>query len=303
MKKIRTWKSIYDQTDRLYLDWDIHYQCNFDCTYCFQKFEGNLGTKIPEVNKNIKMMLTILEKHPLDFTLGLLGGEPTLNQKEYFLVLDSFKTMDKPLSEIYVSTNLSKPKSFYENHPVYHNVYQWVSIHPEYHLKDKDFFQKLELLLIASPDQLILSPMLWNITPEVLSFYEKVYAFYLEHKDKNIIYSPQIIFQEDFIKNNAELWDYSNPVFNSTVKEFSIDNTSISLNNFITNPISFKGSTCSYNYYCISPELDCIGDCVMESFNIKENPIKFLNLKPKEIVCKKKLCLDYPMLLSSKKLI
>lgn len=296
-------KSIYDQTNRLYLDWDIHYQCNFDCTYCFQKFDSNLGKKTENTTKNIKFMLTLLEKHKLDFTLGLLGGEPTLNQKDYFLILNTFKSIQKkkPLSEIYVSTNLSKPLSFFKTHPKYNNIYQWVSIHPEYHIDDNDFFNKLELLLETSLDQFILSPMLYNLDDRTMSFYEEVYQWFLQRKDNyNIIYSPQIIFNDGFIKNNVDTLDLTNPIYNSSIKEFQLDDKTFTLNEFISNPKSFKGSTCNYNYYNINPDLDCSGLCTEVSFNIKNNPIKFFNLKPKEIICKMNQCLDYPLLLSKK---
>lgn len=301
------WKSQYDQTDRLYLDWDIHYQCNFSCSYCFQKFDNNLGTKIPNISTNINYTLGLLKKHKLDFTLGLLGGEPTLNTEDYFSILDYFQDIilpEKPKSEIYVSTNLSKDIEFYKEHKSYKNVYQWVSIHPEYHLKDKDFFKKLLILKDKSPDQFILSPMLSKLTPEIISFYEKIYNMFLDYKDEeNIIYSPQIIFEKGFVNNNNQEFDLSNPIFNNSIPEFELNNKACTLNEFLQNPTSFRQTKCQYNYYNISPELDCNGSCTGTSFNLKDNPIKFLNLKPKEIICKKEQCLDYPLLLSKKEYI
>jgi len=299
------WSSIYDQEDRLYLDWDIHYQCNFDCSYCFQKFYGNYGKKIDNVPAKIKYLMSLLKNHKLDFTLGLLGGEPTLHPKEYFQILDYFDSeilTRKPVSEIYVSTNMSKDVDFYRYHPVYRNVYQWVSIHPEHHLNDIHFFEKLTLLLHASPDQFILGPMLYNIDDEVMVFYEKVYQFFLDHKDThNIIYSPQIIFSNsDFIENNCLDFDTTNPIFNNSITEFTLDDENITLNEFMENPTSFKGASCNYNYYYISPDLRCTGSCTNTSFNIQENPIKFLYLKPERIVCQSSQCLDYPMMLSDK---
>lgn len=301
------WASIYNQNDRLYLDWDIHYQCNFSCSYCFQKFDGKLGTKVSNISKNINYMLSLLKRHKLDFTLGLLGGEPTLKEEEYFRILDYFQERifpKKEASEIYVSTNLSKDMDFYKRHKTYRNVYQWVSIHPEYHLNDNNFFKKLILLKDKSPDQFILSPMLSNKalqTPVIIKFYEKIYSFFLDYNDtENIIYSPQFIFEKGFVDNNNQGIDLSNPIFNNSIQEFQLNNKVFTLNEFLQNPISFNQSKCQYNYYNISPELDCNGSCINTSFNIKDNPIKFLNLKPKEIICEKKICLDYPMLLSGK---
>ena len=301
-------KSIYPQQNRLYLDWDIHYKCNFNCEYCFQKYYNNLGKNIPRIEKNIDVFLKLLKKHPLNFTLGLLGGEPTLNKNYYFKILNYFEKEilpNKTSSEIYVSTNLSQTLEFYKNHKIYNNVYQWVSIHPEYHVTDKNFFKKIELLMIKSPQQFILSPMLVsNPSLEIIEFYEKVYLFYKNNLKEfpNLIYSPQIIFTDaNFIKNNLDtLTEYPTTLINTSIKEFIYNEEKITLNEFLKNKISFKNKKCSYNYYNISPDLFLNGDCTNTQLDLKKDFVKFLKLKPKEIICQQNWCVDYPKMLSKK---
>jgi len=306
------WNSIYSQENRIYLDYDIQMMCNINCTYCFQKFDNSLNIKNDNkiLLKNSTILLNLLKKHPFDFTLGLLGGEPTLNKELYFNILDKFSDIDKPNSDIFISTNFFQSYEFYKNHPNYNNVNHWLSLHPEY-LNNinhkKNLFDKLELI-VSKKFNIIISPMLYLTEKTEYFFKNIILELYYFCISNNIIYSPQIIFKNEEFKSNNFL-DFLNKisylklpekVFNQNIPEFFYNNKKITLNEVMKDNISYKNKTCSYNYGHIDENLTFTADCLNYNFNIKQNPVKFLKYFGKKIICQRDSCLDYPLLLTKK---
>lgn len=296
---MKNFKSIYNQYDHFYIDWDFHYKCNYNCSYCFQKWNNFLNTKKPNI-KNIKIVSFFLKKINYEFTLGLLGGEPTLYEKEYFYILDFLKEIfqDKQESDCYVSTNCSKPIDFYKKHKHYTRIHQWISVHLEY-FKEKDLDKYLHLKDIT--DKVIISPIIIPDFPNLNKILEKLYQFSIKN---NFEYFPQFLYKNKSY-DNFEFPYQNSYLYNQTKKEFIIDNKEFTLNEILLNQekfnnLSFKNFICYPNYIYINPDNDLGFKCRNLNLNLNRDFKKCLNIKPKKIKCNFDFCKDFPKLLSEK---
>jgi len=307
------------QIGRIYIDWDIHYKCNYRCNYCFQDRNKVLNINgIGEYNnKNIKYFLNLLKikARTTSFTLGLLGGEPTLY--DYFTTLEKLNNIiidnkSQPGSEVYVSTNFSQPDEFYLNHPYYEKIYQWLSLHPDYFLKysQRALLKRIEAFS-KKTSRLIISPMLDfknpDLTPDVLEPYLK-----LSKDNENIFYSPQFIFQNNMIDLELPSDFKLRDIWNQDHKEFKKDSEFLTLNEYLlgdTSQKSFLGNSCYFNYLSISPDLKMNTYCAQlarassttSNISLLNNCMPFLKYEGKWITCPNKVCTDYPLLLTPKK--
>jgi len=293
------YNSIYSQDNRIYVDWDILYKCNLKCSYCY------LGKTLNKKVDNIKYdnFLDILFLIKYDFTLGLLGGEPS-QSKYYFKILEKLSNYFKNniLSEAYVSTNLTKSVEWYKNHKKYKNIHHWVSIHPEYYYnKIDELYLKLKTLEKNTHSQLIISPML--MSKKYNAFYKEVYQIF-KNIQKNskieIIYSPQYVFDNEEHYNTVD-FPPSNSLYNQSKKEFGINNKEFTINEVIYNGLYMTNNCkCYSNYFTIDPEFNYVSDCNHVNGSIN-NPVKLLkDFVPKIINCSYDKCDDFPKMLSKK---
>jgi len=297
IKNIEKFESIYNQYNKFYIDWDFHFNCNYNCEYCFQKWNNYFNTKKPNL-KNIKIVLKFLRKIKYDFTLGLLGGEPTLYENVYFYILEELDKIlqIKKYSDVYVSTNFSKPIDFYKKHKYYKNIHQWLSIHLKYF--SEDFFEKC-LILKDKTDKIIISPILSLDYKKYLKIIEKLYDFAIKN---DFEYSPQFLYKNQQF-DQYYILDSKNKLFNQNKKEFLVDDKLYTLNEILNETagnIAFKNYICYANYLDIDPFNILSFSCLKQYYNLNKEFSKCIKLSPKSIRCPFKNCNDFPKLLSKK---
>ena len=298
ISKEQKFESIYNQKNRLYIDWDTHYICNLKCSYCY--LQETLNTKT-ESNKT-KQFLDILSKLKYSFTLGLLGGEPTIF-KDYNFILEYFHNNIYPinnLSEIYISTNFTRNYNFYKNHKKYNNVHHWLSIHPEYYNNHNiNILEKKIRIFIPNIDkQLIISPMLYDININKL-FFKNLYDMFL--RLKNDINTLEIIYSPQYINDGKQFKTHDlSPEFNQSIPEFILNNKKFTVNEIISKNINFFGSKCSPNYINVNALYNYTIPCLNIHGNIFNDILKILKFEPKSIICNFKTCNDFPKMLTSK---
>ena len=293
---MKTFKSIYNQDDRYYIDWDFDFKCNYKCIYCYQLEENILNTKILNHKSKINIVLEWLSNLDKDFTLGLLGGEPTISNY-YFDILNKLNSIFeyKKNSECYISTNFSQIETFYKNHPKIKNTHIWISIHPEYFKEESLNYIKYIRDFIDNDKDIILSPMLYYKNKNTLKLFDLILDFF--NKNKNTLklkYSAQFIYKNQTKKLYfPELENYN---FNSE-KEFIFNNKKIEYNKLLKYPkfLNFKNWECNANYFYIKENV-ISNECLEFKSVINKN----LKLPNTIVKCKYNQCIDYPMLLSKK---
>lgn len=118
-------------------EWFLTDWCNYKCSYCSE--QGNMSNKFTA--GKYKLVLTRLNSIKSNFTVEIIGGEPTLHPN----VLDILQALsdNQYCTRVEIVTNLSRPVEFYQqlNIP---KVFVLASYHPEYH--NEQFVQKLTQL-------------------------------------------------------------------------------------------------------------------------------------------------------------
>jgi len=292
---MKIFKSIYNQK-KYYFDWDFDFKCNYRCSYCYQIEENILNKKIKNHKEKIDLVLDFLKDK--NFTLGLLGGEPTVS-KYYFYILEKLlPILEKNNSEVYISTNFSQSEKFYKNHLKLKNIHYWISIHPEYF--NTKSLSYIKYVREFTNGDIILSPMLYkdksNKTFKAFQIFKEVKNFYFENKDKlKLKYAPQYIFKNQF---NLQYFNEFKD-FDFSEKEFLYNNKKIEYNKLLRNKklLNFKNWRCNANYFYIKEEF-----ISNECLNFLEKITTDLKLPNTLTICKRNFCIDYPQLLSQKQI-
>ena len=96
------------------LHWEMFYNCNYNCSYCYEKQLKDYDLKKININSLKKTAQKIKEfmKYNNICKIGILGGEVFILKKEDFIeILNILNTEE--LKEIEIVTNLSKPIEYY----------------------------------------------------------------------------------------------------------------------------------------------------------------------------------------------
>ena len=129
---------------RLYVHWDVSTQCKLKCSYCYAwKHYGDDWGKIDTWERQ-RIVLHTLSRAKLPIFLGLLGGEPTDHPHYEELIRLAHEVVSKHKDgRMYITTNGLQETKFFEDHPIYENVYFLVSFHPQYEKKYGEGFKLL----------------------------------------------------------------------------------------------------------------------------------------------------------------
>lgn len=143
-------KKISKETKRK-LVWEMFYNCNGNCSYCFQRERRD--NKIPiDVNKLKEASLKIKEfiiKNKID-RISLAGGEISiLKNEDLKQIINSFVDIDN--LEICIITNFFRSVEYYSN--LIKGFTKKINFSLSYHVKDmKGFFDKVENFIKCSPN-------------------------------------------------------------------------------------------------------------------------------------------------------
>lgn len=122
----------------LTFSWDLVDVCQYKCSYCASmNFNLNTFKDNPSLRYSWKKVVKLLGLNSIknDFSVELLGGEPTLHPDIYEIVEELCKI--ERCVQIELITNLAKPFSFYEkfNKKELRKICIISSFHPEYYTR------------------------------------------------------------------------------------------------------------------------------------------------------------------------
>ena len=112
--------------------WTLNNICQYRCSYCYAApiLTNIFETKYKDKYKAVLKRLSL--RNIPTFSIDILGGEPTLHPN----ILDILEGLDnmKNCQEAFITTNLVKPISFYEelNNKNFSKIGITASYHPEY---------------------------------------------------------------------------------------------------------------------------------------------------------------------------
>ena len=159
----------------LTFSWDLVDICQYNCSYCasmnfnLNTFKTNLALRY-SWKKVVKLLGLNSIKN--DFSVELLGGEPTLHPDIYEIVEELCKI--KRCVQIELITNLAKPFSFYEkfNKKELKKVCITPSFHPEYYkpafIEKIIRLNKLEYIDVYPNVNLTDDKSKWELTKNVI---------------------------------------------------------------------------------------------------------------------------------------
>jgi len=142
------WKQVIQAGDKNYnlitFSWDLVDMCQYKCSYC-SSMNFNMHTFKHKKNlQNVwKSVIKILKMRRIksDFSVELLGGEPTLHP-DILQILENLNKIPN-CTQVELITNLAKPLSFYEklDDEKFNKVKVIASYHPEYFTEN--YFNKV----------------------------------------------------------------------------------------------------------------------------------------------------------------
>lgn len=113
-------------------NWDIIDQCQFDCSYCYNRAFNQQKTALTTSAASAYMLvLHRLRTVDVDWNIDVQGGEPTLHPHLRYVV-GEMSTMDR-CKLITIATNLTKNINYYQELASIDKVEIHMSYHPEYH--------------------------------------------------------------------------------------------------------------------------------------------------------------------------
>ena len=206
---------------RCFFTWGMHYNCNYDCSYCYapkpnnKSFKNNLNNvaRYQPVEKIIDSWKYIFDKYGSS-RIRLDGGEPS--------IYPNFFTILKELSKIHrlqVNTNLSFDIVKFCDFAKPDKVRVDASLHCEY-TKLEDFVKKLEILknrgykltvsYVGYPDFLENIPLAKKTIERIeIPFFVHPYSGFYENKQYPQSYTEQdkkFIYDIDYKSKTELVW-------------------------------------------------------------------------------------------------
>lgn len=289
--------------NRLYIYWDVSTKCNFNCEYCYAR---NKYLKINQWNKldtwnNQLLVLKALKLSGYPIYLGFHGGEPTLHPKIFVLMNLTLNQLNKPLDQLYITTNGSikkffdliyKEKKFYsQKHKLrflfsYHpknGSYKEIFINNVLKMHEMGFKTKVNVLL-AEEEQY------WNDIKDVYLLcnkYTKVHPHFIYDTDMN--------HKEILRTYNKKFYDYFDFLdFSKCYYTFEDKNGNkykVSDYQLFKNDLNhFKGWSCYNNNYEILWNGKLMKICDSQEIDLIKNPLYFKHLTIKPMICPYENC-------------
>ena len=278
---------IIDNSDNnKYLKWIVNNNCNYDCSYCFEK---NFEKKETDIIETAKKINSFMEINNLD-SIILLGGELFLLDTSKILeVLEILKSKERKL---FIITNFFKDNSEYIKVLNYakenFNSFEYkFSFHDEY-VSVNDFFNKVDDFIKKTNCKIKLQFTLDERTEKILPiFLEK--CFKLESENKNISHHVEKAYKI-FGKNRKNVV-FSN-VKTKVLKLFNVNKRKVSAEELFKNgPLDNYGAKCYQPFFHLENNVlysHCYGRTITNDF---------LNYIPEKIdfnfICNRHSCLIY----------
>jgi len=267
-------------------NWSLIDKCQFKCAYCYST-DFNKGNNFEKglYRKSHLLVLHKLSKLKFDWTIDLLGGEPTLHPN----ILDIISSLEKIdyCKEIVLSTNLTAGVNFYKQLDQKDTkVELHVSYHPEYH---KKIFNKINKLHDSLNHlKLFVEVMLY---PKK-KYFNQMEEFLDQLTKKQIPFGINLIHENDFWDGKVDDGFYQ--MFDkwinadTTLKTIKHKTTTgveyYSEDDIIKRKVSYKGFKCQAMTYSIDINGDIFNTCSHEKLPtiFNEDDVKKIIICPVE---------------------
>ena len=293
-------QGIDHEIQRLYIHWDITTKCNYSCNYCYAEkhYSAQDSWQKESQKKDIDLIIKTIELSTLPVFLGLLGGEPTTSQ-HYEYILEQIQEKILPNSNrnrLYITTNLSKPLKYWEEHIKIPGAFLLASFHPEHNTTEKDMDIFIEKLLYLKDYfkvkvNIMLDPNFDDIN---FKWIDKIKEHNLHEL---VIIHPHIIYPNGspfenlngIYKTSLEKYE---SIFHFAQAEFEYQGLLLKdIDVFSGNLNSFTKWDCYQNNYEISFDGMVSNICFDEEQSLKRRPLFFRNIKEvRARVCPKEFC-------------
>lgn len=244
--------------------------CQFKCPYCYSRYENkNKWNKIMELNL-INNIIYNIKKIPYNFSISLLGGEPTLHP-HFNKIVDEL-THCENIKEVLIYTNGVKHIDIINNK---------VKVVFAFHPTENNEFLKENILHCKCNKKISLS-LVENFKDEIVKMYNfakdnciEIEPTFISNPKSKKCKIPDIIPSE-----KIRVYEFDDKLYNLTeVYDKHLDH--------------FKNWKCYINSYEIDVDGECRRECSKNKYNI--NNI-FKNMKYDYIICKYNKCTDQCLL-------
>ena len=244
--------------------------CQFKCPYCYSRYENlSKWNKIMDLDL-IHKIVEGIKYSKGNFSISLLGGEPTLHP-HFYEIISSF-TKIKNIKEVIIYTNGVKPIDIIDDK---------VRVVFAFHPSENNVNLKKNILSCKCNKKISLS-LVKKFQNEIKDMYnfavnnsiEIEPTFITNPKNKHFLI-PKIIQYE-----NHRVYDYNGTKYNLLeVCDNNLDN--------------FKGWKCYINSYEIDVDGECRRECSSKKYDINN---MFKDMKYDYIVCKCDKCVEQCLL-------
>jgi len=272
-----------------FIKWIVNDNCNYNCSYCFEKDFHKKDINIDSIIKTAYKVKEFIDKNNLT-SIILLGGELFLLDEEViFKILDILKSKNLNL---YIITNFSKENFIYKKvydfaKENFNKVEYKFSFHDEY-ITIKDFFNKVEDFLNENKSAKVkLQFTLLNRTEKYLQdFLNNVNT--LKSKGYDV---SEHIEKAYFFENDRKEISFSNTK-TKLLKTFDINRKKILAEELFKNgPLDNYGANCYQPFFHLENNIlysHCYGRVITNDFLNYESEMINNNF-----VCNRHSCLIY----------
>jgi len=292
--------SISDKRINKKFTWEMFYNCNYNCSYCFQEHHNLKNIDISRLKETSLKIKDFILKNEIK-SLTFMGGEISiLNLKDLLFVLNPFRNLD---INIEFFTNFSADNNYYLNIINFlnnKNIVFFLSFHYE-KISENIFFKKVEDFLKKISNKCNVKIFI-NVVLDNYMF-ENYDAFYAYFEALKKTYGSLInlrITEKLFSKNKKTFKRYNFFKFLSKYPK-----SIIYFDNYRKKIITFKNGkkvykrepknfkTCGYKcltaHFRLDPEniltTVCCNNIIVQDF-LKYNNINYPNF----FICKQKKC-------------
>ena len=272
-----------------FIKWIVNDNCNYNCSYCFEKDFHKKDINIDSIIKTAYKVKEFIDKNNLT-SIILLGGELFLLDEEViFKILDILKSKNLNL---YIITNFSKENFIYKKvydfaKENFNKVEYKFSFHDEY-ITIKDFFNKVEDFLNENKNAKV------KLQFTLLIKTEKYLQDFLNNvntlKSKGYDVSEHIE-KAYFFENDREEISFSNTKI-KLPKTFNVNRKKILAEELFKNgPLDNYGANCYQPFFHLENNIlysHCYGRVITNDFLNYESEMINNNF-----VCNRHSCLIY----------
>jgi MoaA/NifB/PqqE/SkfB family radical SAM enzyme len=273
-----------------FIKWIVNNNCNYNCSYCFEKDFHKKNIDIYSVTKTAYKINDFVNKNNLT-SIILLGGELfLLNKKIIFEILDILK--NKKLN-LYIITNFSKENSVYKKvydfaKENFNKVEYKFSFHDEY-ISIENFFNKVENFLSENKGAKV--KLQFTLTVSTEKYLQEFLNNVKELKSKEYDISEHIEKAYSFKDKERKIISFSDTKVKLS-KIFNVDKKEISAEElFKFGPLDNYGAKCYQPFFHLENNIlysHCYGRIITKDFlNYNAEKINF------NFICNRHSCLIY----------